>query len=57
MPPSSSGLRHLPFKLEITGSNPVGGTMNTKLNIEIRSGEGGDDAALFARQLTGALGR
>lgn len=28
-----------------------------KLTIEIRGGEGGDDAALFARQLTGALGR
>lgn len=27
------------------------------LTIEIRGGEGGDDAALFARQLTGALGR
>lgn len=28
-----------------------------KLTIEIRGGEGGGDAALFARQLTGALGR
>src|SRR5580765_3512340 len=25
-PPSSSGLGHHPFKVEITGSNPVGGT-------------------------------
>jgi hypothetical protein len=26
-PPSSSGLGHHPFKVKITGSNPVGGTI------------------------------
>lgn len=31
--------------------------MSTKLSIEIRAGEGGDDAARFAAQLTGAIGR
>lgn len=31
--------------------------MTETLICEVRSGEGGDDAALFARQLSGALGR
>ena len=30
MPPSSSGLGHYPLKVETVGSNPTGGTNNTK---------------------------
>lgn len=44
------------------GSGRLGGISVTigpmaTWNVEIRGGEGGDDADLFAKQLTGALGR
>lgn len=40
-------------RLTTAGSNPVGGAM--KMNLEIRAGEGGDDASRFAWELADAI--